>query len=190
MEHFENTSRGRGTESDMHRAGFYETGSTTPPKDRGVLVTVVLILSILLVSINQISNILKLPASFDSRDTMPLEEDIQFATQAASEGGDICLEKVEAAQVPGLGFSGYEVPELLCYVDQVPNGFYITAVEEGSDAANQGLQPGDVLVSLNGSVVTDEASIRQILQTRQVGDRLEAGIYRRGYRKITLTLGE
>jgi Rieske Fe-S protein len=50
------------------------------------------------------------------------------------------------------------------------DGLRITAVVEGSSAAEAGLQVGDVLTKLNGNPLPDEAALAAVLEGRQPGE--------------------
>ena len=64
-------------------------------------------------------------------------------------------------------------------------------VVEGSDAAGQGLMPGDILISLNGKSVTSNQELTEFLYGCQVGDTVEAIIYRNKTKyTVTLTIEE
>ncbi|WP_369126408.1 S1C family serine protease, partial [Salmonella enterica] len=64
--------------------------------------------------------------------------------------------------------------------EDVTEGVVITRVENGSPAANAGLQPADVIVSFNGETVTDTVTLRQLIYTTEVGQQVEVEYYRNG----------
>jgi len=68
--------------------------------------------------------------------------------------------------------------------DDVTEGVVITRVENGSPAANAGLQPGDVIVSFNGETVTDTVTLRQLIYTTEVGQQVEVEYYRNGEPRV------
>lgn len=115
---------------------------------------------------------------------------------------------VDSAGVEGLGFAipsttvkevvdqlmnyGYVVgrPSLgmtlqeLSFVEQrlwrLPQGLYVTEVQEGSHAQQLGVSPGDVLVGFDGVRVTDLSTLQSLLYSHQAGDEVEIIIYRSG----------
>ena len=92
---------------------------------------------------------------------------------------------------PTVGISGETVSALYQYYYRLPAGLYLNVVIEGSDAAVQGLAPGDILISLNGKAVTSEEELTEFLYGCQVGDTVEAIIYRNKTKyTVTLTVEE
>ena len=92
---------------------------------------------------------------------------------------------------PTMGISGEPVSALYQYYYRLPAGLYLNVVIEGSDAAVQGLAPGDILISLNGKAVTCEEELTEFLYGCQVGDTVEAVIYRNKTKyTVTLTIEE
>jgi PDZ domain-containing protein len=70
-----------------------------------------------------------------------------------------------------------------------PKGFGILSLS--SDSPNQGvLKPGDEFVSLNGQPAKDDASLRAVLSTLKVGQKVPAVVIRAGKQiTVTVTLG-
>ena len=63
-------------------------------------------------------------------------------------------------------------------------GVVVTRVINGSSAAKAGIQPRDVIVGFNGEEVTDSVSLRQLLYTSEVGEKVEIEYYRDGQPKV------
>ena len=61
---------------------------------------------------------------------------------------------------------------------QVPNGAYIVSVQEGSPAQRAGLQAGDILVELNGEVVSNTTDMMKYLENSQEGDVVTVKVWR------------
>ena len=92
---------------------------------------------------------------------------------------------------PSMGISGEPVSALYQYYYRLPAGLYVKMVIEGSDAAAKGLTPGDILISLNGKTVTSDEELTEFLYGCQVGDTVEAVIYRNKTRyTVKLTIEE
>ena len=92
---------------------------------------------------------------------------------------------------PSVGFSGEPVSTLYQYYYRLPAGLFVTEVKEGSDADQKGLEVGDIVLSLNGTAVTTEEDLTQFLYGCQVGDKLEAVVFRNKNRySVTLTVEE
>lgn len=92
---------------------------------------------------------------------------------------------------PNIAISGEPVSALYQYYYRLPAGLFINVVVEGSDAAGQGLAPGDILISLNGKSVTSNEELAQFLYGCQVGDSVQAVIFRNKTKyTVTLTIEE
>jgi Do/DeqQ family serine protease len=66
-----------------------------------------------------------------------------------------------------------------------PVGAYVSRVHAGSPAGQAGLQPGDVIVAVDGQEVADPRSIGYRLTTRGIGNRARLDVVRRG-RKLSV----
>ena len=62
----------------------------------------------------------------------------------------------------------------------LPEGLYISAVAEGSDAEKQGIQSGDMLLAVNGQAVTTTYDVSAAKDGLKVGDTVTLTIYRDG----------
>ena len=92
---------------------------------------------------------------------------------------------------PYLGISGEPVSALYQYYYRLPAGLFITHIAQGSDAAARGLEAGDILLSINGKNVTSDDELNEFLYGCQVGDTVEAVIYRNKAKyAVTLTVEE
>jgi uncharacterized protein YndB with AHSA1/START domain len=60
----------------------------------------------------------------------------------------------------------------------IKQGFYIGGVIEGLDAAQAGLQTGDVIVSIDGTPMQDYAALQAVVEARKPGDVLAVEVYR------------
>jgi serine protease Do len=88
---------------------------------------------------------------------------------------------------PAMGISGEPVSALYQYYYRLPAGLYIKEVTPGSNAAAQGLEAGDILISLDGKSVTSDQELATFLYGYEVGDTVQAVIYR-NQKRYTLTL--
>jgi len=70
-------------------------------------------------------------------------------------------------------------------------GAEVASVEDGSPAAEAGLQPGDIIIKMGNTLIADSDDLVSVVQSRNVGDRIEI-TYRRGgsERTATVTLAE
>ncbi|MBX6315132.1 MAG: PDZ domain-containing protein, partial [Isosphaeraceae bacterium] len=72
-----------------------------------------------------------------------------------------------------------------------PAGALIARVEADSPAAKAGLQPGDVVIGLDGREVPDSATFRTRIATLPAGTQVELTYYREGKKdKLQATIGE
>jgi S1-C subfamily serine protease len=70
------------------------------------------------------------------------------------------------------------------------NGIVIGAVAPGSPAATAGLQPRDVVTSVDGQQLTDESSLAEALSQHQPGDAVTLTVIRDGQQSnVPVTLG-
>ena len=73
----------------------------------------------------------------------------------------------------------------------VREGVVIGRVVRGGPAAQAGLQPGDVIVQMDGTTITNTSDLSNVLRQHQVGDSLTVEFVRDGARmQTTVTLGE
>ena len=92
---------------------------------------------------------------------------------------------------PTLGITGDSISLFDQYYYRWPAGLYITDVEETSDAAQKGIEPGDILMSVNGNPITSRDALTAVLYPMNVGDSVQVIVYRAGTQyQLTLTLTE
>ncbi len=81
---------------------------------------------------------------------------------------------------PVLGVTVGAIPSDAELLYDLPDGVYVSAVQEGSDAYKKGVQAGDIITEVNGQTVTTTDEINAIKETMSVGDVLLLTIYRDG----------
>ena len=81
---------------------------------------------------------------------------------------------------PGLGLEVQAISPFDRMYYRLPQGLYITAVESGSDAAEKGILPGDVLLALDGQWLSDAETLQSVLYSYNAGDTARLTIYRNG----------
>ena len=92
---------------------------------------------------------------------------------------------------PTLGISGDARSNFYQYYYRLPAGLYISHVDESSYAAYYGIEPGDILIAVDDTRITDMDSLNTFLYNHQVGDVVSAIIYRSGQQySVELTLTE
>ena len=88
---------------------------------------------------------------------------------------------------PTLGITGESISSFYQFYYNLPQGLYINSVEPGSSADRVGIQPGDILISLNDVAVTSMDALKSVIYSYKPGDTVEILIYRGG-RQYTATL--
>ena len=81
---------------------------------------------------------------------------------------------------PAIGITGEPVSSFYQFYYNLPAGLYITALEEDSDAADKGLEPGDILVSLNDVRIYTQDDLSSALSGLEVGETVRVVIFRSG----------
>ena len=85
---------------------------------------------------------------------------------------------------PSIGITVGAIPDEARerYGDKLPpsGGLYISAVSEGSDAAEKGLRPGDIIMKVDGVEVATTAEITKMKEALSVGDTMTFTIWRDG----------
>lgn len=160
----------------------YRTGSTTPPKAHSRLVSILLILVIILagfVSILSVLNI-RLFSAFQASqqpEEVPLSLEIGHYPEK-----DLIPEATDVISIienKTIGILGDLVTPVYQKHFRLPEGLFITHVVEGSTAEQQGIQEGDVLISLGNILMNGEDSLKNVLEAMDLGEECSALIYRR-----------
>ena len=92
---------------------------------------------------------------------------------------------------PWLGIEGESFSTFYQRFYRIPRGVYITSVQSGSPAGMAGLQSGDIIVSVDGTAVSDMEDLDSLLYAHIPGDTMTLTIYRSGRQgDVTVTLTE
>ena len=92
---------------------------------------------------------------------------------------------------PHLGITGEALPLFYQNYYRMPAGLYITDVETGSSADLCGIEPGDLLISLDDTRITSMDTLHEVLYGHDAGDLVTITIYRSGKTaSATIQLGE
>ncbi len=81
---------------------------------------------------------------------------------------------------PAIGITVGAIPENAASKYELPEGLYVSAVSEGSDAKAKGIKPGDIITAVNGTPVTATEDVNDIKNQYSVGDELIFSIWRNG----------
>lgn len=60
----------------------------------------------------------------------------------------------------------------------LPTGAYVSKVEDGSPAEKAGIQEGDIIVEIDGNVISQTTQMTSYLQSKQAGDQVKIKVYR------------
>ena len=72
-----------------------------------------------------------------------------------------------------------------------PEGALVSSVEKGSPAARAGLEPGDVIVSVNGHAIDRSADLPALIGAMKPGTAAKIGVIRKGQSKtLDVTIGQ
>ena len=92
---------------------------------------------------------------------------------------------------PQLGISCQNVTESISRMYNLPIGVYITAVTDNSAAANAGLQAGDIIIEIDGEVVSTFDELTAKKNEHKAGESMEITYTRNGVdNTVTITLDE
>ena len=103
-------------------------------------------------------------------------------------------EKVAEEDSSYMGIYGQDVSSEMNRLYRIPQGIYITDVEEGSPAAEAGLKKGDVIVKFDGSSVTSMQLLKNMLSYYAAGEEVTITISQQAdgeytEKKVDMTLG-
>ena len=93
---------------------------------------------------------------------------------------DQLAENGEVRGRPSIGITVGAIPQEAVENYELPEGLYISAVAENSDAAAQGIREGDILLSIDGQSVSATEEVAAIRDTKGVGDSMRFTIWRQG----------
>lgn len=78
----------------------------------------------------------------------------------------------------GITITGINTSSAAVRSGQLPNGVYVTEVEEGSPAAEAGMQAADIIVDADNTVITSTSQLQEIIAEKSAGDTVEIKVYR------------
>ena len=99
------------------------------------------------------------------------------------------MENGYVAGRPAIGISYDSLPLAFRIYYNLPEGVYVTAVYDGSDAKAQGVVPGDIITAVNGTRVSSIDELNRIKNQFTAGDAITLTLYCGGsYRDVTVRL--
>ena len=104
-------------------------------------------------------------------------------------------DKVDEADSAYVGIAGQGVSGEMSSLYGIPEGIYLTEVQDGSPAADAGLQKGDIITKFDGSSVTSQQDLKTQLAYYAAGEEVPVTIQRQNgseyeEQKVTITLGK
>ncbi len=81
---------------------------------------------------------------------------------------------------PSLGLKGQMLSNFYQYYYRLPAGLLVTEVIEGSSAQEMGIEPGDLILSVDGNRITGTNVLEELLYSMEVGDSVKVVVYRGG----------
>ena len=104
-------------------------------------------------------------------------------------------DKVDEADSAYVGIAGQGVSGEMSSLYGIPEGIYLTEVQDGSPAADAGLQKGDIITKFDGSSVTSRQDLKTQLAYYAAGEEVSVTIQRQNgseyeEQKVTITLGK
>ena len=165
---------------EIPEENFYQIGNTQLPKSHRGLIAFLLVVIILLGSVVGILGMMNVHLfrqldMLQAQDSTPMRFD-----EDSTADSSMPVVQSESAEILVLGLSGYILSSFDQMVYHLPNGFYVSSVSEGSDAAAKGILPGDVLTQLNGVGLTDADTLEAQVQNCQPGDSVSLVVFRSG----------
>ena len=91
------------------------------------------------------------------------------------------LDKGYVSGRPSLGLSLTTLSLAARVYYHLPDGLYISAVSEGSDAAASGIQAGDILIAVNGTSVGSSSDVEALIADSAPGDLATLSVFRAGW---------
>ena len=116
----------------------------------------------------------------------PLIEDVlsgKITTPAVTETEESAATEADSNSLvgkPRLGvtISGLNPSSSAIQSGAIPNGVYVTEVEEGGPAADAGMEQYDIIVDVDGEVISGVNQLREIIAGHGEGDTLKVKVYR------------
>ena len=101
-------------------------------------------------------------------------------TALASSVVDALIRDGEVRGRTALGITVGPIPEKVASHYEIPDGLYVSAVSEYSDAAAKGVKPGDIMTSLDGEALQNTDQIFNAKAGLSVGDTMHFTFWRDG----------
>lgn len=90
---------------------------------------------------------------------------------------DELIDKGFVAGRPAIGITGDELPASTAAYYRMPQGVYVTGVDERSDAYAQGLRPKDIIIAVNDTSVATMNELKAIKNNFSAGESIKLTYY-------------
>lgn len=101
---------------------------------------------------------------------------------------DVVHDLIDYGYVRGkltIGIGGTNITEKMAMYYDLPMGFYVQEVYEGTGAAQAGIKPGDIIIKCDGKVVQNIDDINELKKKHKVGETMVMEIVR-NEQKVTV----
>lgn len=169
-------------QNDTRPQDCYRTGSTTPPKNYGGVIAVLLVAVIFLMGVSTALGLLNIRLFRQIQD----QENDALSPVAFSQAGEETEGSALADTVTDfdrLGIKGQALSPFYQVYYHLPQGIYITEVDRTSVASKKGVLPGDVLVGFNDCSLDSEATLQTLMEGCAAGDAVQLVLWRDNIRK-------
>ena len=150
----------------------YRTGRTRPPKSNGLIAG-------LLICIIFLCGVISAMGLMNIRLTRLLEDARQEQPPLSFAEGDATM-PTDATHTTLAGMALQELPVVYQQIHDLPQGLYISQVDDGSAAEKAGILPGDVLVAFDGNALSTLSELDVLRSARKAGVRVKLLINRDG----------
>ena len=79
---------------------------------------------------------------------------------------------------PYIGISGTNITESYSNYYDIPQGVYISAIEDDGPAKTSDLKKGDIITKINGEIITSMSELNKIKNECNIGDTVTLTVYR------------
>lgn len=158
---------------------FYETGSTKPPKDRGGIVAVLLVLVLILggtcsaLGIINLRLLQQIAEQGEDPGTMNVFESTPEESRLSPSG-----DSQDSIAFARIGLEGQTVTDFDRRFYELPQGFLVTDVTVNASAHQAGIHAGDVITRLGNQPIASQENLAAALETCQPGDTVKIVFYR------------
>ncbi len=107
-----------------------------------------------------------------------LSGNITSSTSSSSSSSDSSTSMTMSRARMGVSTSTMNTSHPAVANGTLPNGAYVATVEENGPAAEAGMQVGDIIVDVDGTVITSSTQLQSLVFSHSAGDTLTVKVYR------------